>query len=68
MSEPIVPPEAVGLEEEHRLFEEYKAARARAEETGDWRDGLAAGRAWGRFIEAFDPRPPVQHRREEVGT
>lgn len=67
MSETIAPPEAVGLEEEHRLFEEYKAARARAEETGHWRDGLAAGRAWGRFIEAFDPRPPAP-RREEVAS
>lgn len=39
----------------HESFEEYKAAKARADATGKLRDAEAAGAAWARFIDLFLP-------------
>lgn len=38
-----------------RLWEAYRAAAAQAQRSMDYRDALAAGRAWGAFIREFEP-------------
>lgn len=38
-----------------RLFEAYVAAATKAKATQDLQDGLAAGRAWSAFLDAFVP-------------
>jgi hypothetical protein len=37
----------------HRRWEAYVAAKVAAERTRDIRDGIAAGKAWRHFLEAF---------------
>lgn len=37
-----------------RLWAEYTAARERAEQTGNINDGIAAGRAWRRWLQEFE--------------
>jgi len=34
---------------------EYVAAQERAKETGDLKDGIEAGKAWGRWLALFAP-------------
>jgi len=36
-----------------RLFEEYRVAAERAQQTHDFADGVKAGQAWGRFVMEF---------------
>lgn len=40
--------------EEARLWDEYLAAKDRAEQTRRLADGIAAGRAWARFLQSFE--------------
>lgn len=39
--------------EMERRWAEVVAAKQKAEETGDIRDGIAAGQAWGAFMSLF---------------
>jgi len=40
-------------DEAHEAFQEYAAAKMRAEATMDFADAMAAGRAWRIFINLF---------------
>ncbi len=40
------------------LFATYLEERAKAERSGDVADGIAAGRAWAKFVKLFAPLPP----------
>jgi hypothetical protein len=46
------------------LWAEYLEARARAERSADMADGIAAGKAWVRFIKQFSPLPPAQQNQQ----
>jgi hypothetical protein len=37
----------------HKAWDAYIAARAKAEASNDIADGIAAGRAWARFLSLF---------------
>jgi hypothetical protein len=41
--------------EQERRWSAFAAARERAQATGRIEDGIAAGRAWGAFLNAFLP-------------
>jgi hypothetical protein len=45
-------------EEQSRLFDAWREANARALSSKDIRDGIAAGKAWGRFLYSFAPTAP----------
>jgi hypothetical protein len=44
------------------LWSAYTEARAKAEASGRIEDGIAAGKAWGRFLREFEDtdRPPLR--------
>ncbi|SEG61225.1 hypothetical protein [Bosea lathyri] len=42
-----------------RLWNEYVAAQNRAKETLSIQDGLAAGKAWGRWLRVYEGREPA---------
>ena len=39
-------------------WEAYLAARLRAEQTGDIEDGIAAGKAWAKWLRIFEQERP----------
>lgn len=39
------------------LWDNYLAAKARADKTSDLQDGIKAGQAWGAFVRAFEDKP-----------
>lgn len=41
-------------EQVDRLFDEWRVLRDRAWQTADMSDALAAGKAWGRYMRAFE--------------
>lgn len=40
--------------EREKLWQEFVAAAEKAQKSLDIRDGLAAGRAWKKFLESFE--------------
>ncbi len=52
-----------------RLWQEWLEARAKALETLDIDDGIAAGRAWSAFLSEFVPDDGIRHSvHHQVGT
>lgn len=52
---------------QHDAWEAYLAARDRAQNSNDINDGIAAGRAWNKFMECFavDGAVVIPFRRPE---
>ena len=55
---------ANALEAETALWDEFVILHRRAHETLDLQDGIAAGKAWGRFVRLFE-RPRAEYSIEE---
>ena len=53
-------PAPAGGAEAERLFAAYCKLAERAQRSLDLHDGLAAGRAWRRFLDSFLPRPELR--------
>ena len=68
MSSPQHPSDVVGLRTQpEQLWAEFVAARERAWRSADLDDGIAAGRAFAKFVHQFVPpneREGVSHGRE----
>jgi hypothetical protein len=50
-----IPQPSTALSEVERRWDAYLAAKRQADATGDYADGLAAGRAWAAFLDMFLP-------------